>query len=170
MAATRLDILGPETLNPKKSGVATQLIATQITSATTPALTTTFIQIGNADGYDVGNSPSIAGYVDWIDGSGATLTLAALVSIDGTNWSKLPVFATPVTGASAASPGSITYAVATWDDSVLPIGGAGTAGHDRCAFEFRMASYRFIKLFVKVDNATNGSLETTSAIWAGTLA
>lgn len=170
MVATRLDIQGPETLNAKKSGTPTQLVSTQITSGTTPALTTTYIQIGNADGYDVGNNPSIAGHVDWIKGSGATLTLAAIVSIDGTTYTKLPVFAVPSSGVSAVSPGSLTYAVASWDDATLPAAGSGSANHNACAFEFRIGTYRYVKLFVKVDDATNGSIETTSAIWAGTLA
>lgn len=138
-------------------------------SAQYASLATTYTQIGNADGYHIGNAPLFAGHVDWTDGSGVTLTLAFLVSIDGTTYTKLPVFATPSSGASAVSPGSLTYAVAAWDDSVLPVGQGGAAGVDHCAFELRLGAYKYVKLFAKVDNATGATLETTSAVWVGTL-
>ena len=170
MAATRLDILGAETLNPKKSGTPTALLTADMTSATTPALAATYAQIGNTDGYDCGNAPIFAGNIVWEKGSGATLTLAFTVSIDGTTFTKMPVFATPSTGVSAVSAGSLTYAVAEWDNAVLPLGTRVTTGTNDCAFELRLGAYRFVKVFCKVDNATNGKIKTTSAVWVGTLA
>ncbi len=171
MAATRLDILGAETLNQKKSGVPTAIgLAADMTSGTSPALATTYAQIGNTDGFDCGNNPIFAGVIVWEKGSGATLTLAFTVSIDGVTFTKMPVFATPSTGASAVSPGSLTYAVSTWDNAVLPLGTRVTTGTNDCAFELRLGAYRYVKVYCKVDDATNGKIKTTSAVWVGTLA
>jgi len=170
MAVVRLNIMGPETLTPKKSGSPTLLLSAAMNSGTTPALATTYAQIGNTDGYDVGNNPIFAGHIDWTEGSGATLTLAFLVSLDGVTFTKMPVFATPSSGASAVSPGSLTYATAAWTDDALPAATGGASTLNTCAFELRLGAYRYVKIFCKVDNATGGSIEITSACWVGTLA
>lgn len=158
MATVRLNQIDREREHPQKSASGTAMLAAQL------AALTTYQQIG--DTYDIGNAPGIAGHIDWTDGSGTVLTVTALVSIDNSVWTRIPVFATPSSGASAVSPGTLTYAIAAWDDNAAPLG--GSAGVDSCAFEFRFSNYRFVKLYAKSDSAT-GSFETTSRVWAGTL-
>lgn len=155
---------GAETLMWKKGAPVALL------SAPYTGLLTTFTQIGNADGYYIGNAPIFAGVIDWTDGSGVTGTLAILVSPDGVKYTKLPIFATPSSGVSAVSPGKLTYAVSAWDNALLPVGTVGTAGTDSLPFEFRLGAYRYVKLFILVDDATGASLAVTSQVWVGGLA
>lgn len=153
---------------PLKAGTPTAMI----TSAQNAA--TTYEQIGS-DTYDVGNAGSISGVIRWRKGSGATLTLTALVSIDGLHFTRLPIYGAPSSGVSVTSVGSVTFAVAAWDNNAAPL--TGTASDNDCPFTFILGDWRYVKLYAKVDDATSGTYrhedvgtDGTGAtkVWSGT--
>lgn len=168
MSTIRLNLIDREREPAQKSASATAMLAAFQAAAAT------YEQVGS-DTYDCGNAPSIAGILRWRKGSGATLTMTALGSIDNLHFIRLPDFAAPSAGVSVASVAEETFAVAEWDNNAAPL--SGTASDNDLPFTFVVGEYRFIKLYAKVDNATGGTYRhedagtggtAASKVWAGT--
>lgn len=126
-------------------------------------LTSSFQRLGNADGYHLGNNPSISAFLRWTYTNAAhILTVRLKVSHNGTDWIWAPSFGSPTVSApsatSVANIAEASFLASTWNADTLLAW---------CPFEAYLSRWRYFQPWVK-SSGNDGSIAATSTVLAGT--